>query len=107
MAQSSFELFPGWDGSKNSLPIAFLERPCPPSRLNQLLAREAIGAESPWCITRKTGLESAELPGVEPLRAQRKECYQPRPFGVLCTSWCLIIVSLQEVVCVRLKALIE
>lgn len=35
MAQCFFELFPGWDASKNSVPIAFLERPGPPSRLTR------------------------------------------------------------------------
>ncbi len=60
--------------------------------LPELIGREAIGADTPWCITRKTGVESAELPVVEPPRARPRECYPPRPFGVLCTNWCLIIL---------------
>lgn len=35
MARSFFELFSGWDASKNSALLAFLERPDPPSRLTR------------------------------------------------------------------------
>lgn len=71
MAQSFFELFSSWDASKNSVPIAFVDVHARRCALTELIACEAIGADTPWCITRKTGVESAALPGVEPLRAQR------------------------------------
>lgn len=49
--------------------------------LTELIAREAIGVDTLWCITRKTGVESVVLPVVELLSARLGECYPPRPFG--------------------------
>ena len=42
-----------------------------------------------------TSADIAVLPKLEQVCAKRRECYTPRPFGVLCTNWCLIIVRVQ------------
>lgn len=85
---------PCWDASKNSVPIAFLERPGPPSRLTRTDCPRSHWRGYAVVHNQKDGRRERGAARRDPLRARPRECYPPRPFGVLCTNWCLIIVRL-------------
>lgn len=57
---------------------------------------QAVAASHPWCITPLYNHHSLERPSLDNERPDDKECYTPRPLGVLYTNLCLIIVMQKE-----------
>ena len=85
MAQCFFELLHVGTQAKTASPSPSSNVQARRRALPELIAREAIGADTPWCITRKTGVESAELPVVthsahdqeNVIHHARSGCYAP------------------------------